>query len=618
MTLNSTPKQVSLNVYDLSNGMARQLSQQFVGKQFDSIFHTGIVVFGKEYFFGGGIMAMAPAQTPYGKPVSTIPLGTTTKTQNEFEAWCRQQQTSKFSFDKYDLFTTNCNHFTQDACRFLCGPDVDIPDEIRNQPEEFRQTEMGQMVANMMNGWRSQMFGQNGQNHQSANVGGSSTNTTNNNTQQQQQPSGSSNTGTNNTRGMGGFGGNTAGMGDMGSFGGGMGGMGGMGDMMNNPMAQQMMNNPQMMQDMMSNPMVQQMMSNPQMMQQMMQQQGMGDMANNPMMQQMLNNPQMMQQMMSQFGGGTGGFGGGGMGGMGGFGNTSSTGGYSNPYSSSNNSGSSSYSAPPPVDNKELFRYKTSNVPAVMKKLKSLCEDIKITLSAEDLNTLSNIEKYLSATSNKDASLIGDKEFALLERLMKALPNQQFPALDFLRLLLLTPSITKRCVESTTSGPLAYLLNELVPDWKKLPMPTQLMSLRVFCNMFASTYDKEREGGFGRKFIVQDEHRFNTTVEMISHSMSSPLEGLRLTAASLACNLALFAKNDGNDEEVQLLCTMIEYVQKEKNADVAQRMMLCIHRLIINSRDNRDLAKTLEPNFTAWAKDPKTQKLVQSVKSLLA
>jgi desumoylating isopeptidase 1 len=45
---------VSLNVYDLSMGyqnliknrMAKQLSSQFLGTQFDGIWHTGIVVYG--------------------------------------------------------------------------------------------------------------------------------------------------------------------------------------------------------------------------------------------------------------------------------------------------------------------------------------------------------------------------------------------------------------------------------------------------------------------------------------------------------------------------------------------------------------------------------------------
>jgi len=56
---------VELYVYDLSQGMAKNLSMGFLGQQFDGIWHTGIVVFGNEYFYGGGVNKMAPATTPF-------------------------------------------------------------------------------------------------------------------------------------------------------------------------------------------------------------------------------------------------------------------------------------------------------------------------------------------------------------------------------------------------------------------------------------------------------------------------------------------------------------------------------------------------------------------------
>ena len=81
---------------------------------------------------------------------------------------------------------------------------------------------------------------------------------------------------------------------------GGMGGMGGMNGMPNmggagmEQMAEQMMNNPQMM------AMMEQQMNNPAMMAQVAaQMRSMPQFANNPMMQQMLNNPDTMRQMMN-------------------------------------------------------------------------------------------------------------------------------------------------------------------------------------------------------------------------------------------------------------------------------------------------------------------------------
>ena len=74
-------------VYDLSNGLARTMSMAIVGKQVDIVPHTGIVVFGKEVFFGGGICQTAPGQSMPMPACEIIQLGQTSKTEAELAAF---------------------------------------------------------------------------------------------------------------------------------------------------------------------------------------------------------------------------------------------------------------------------------------------------------------------------------------------------------------------------------------------------------------------------------------------------------------------------------------------------------------------------------------------------
>ena len=64
------PTPVAVHVYDLSNGLARTMSMAVVGRQVDIIPHTGVVIFGKEWFFGGGVCV-----TPAGQAMGLVEMG---------------------------------------------------------------------------------------------------------------------------------------------------------------------------------------------------------------------------------------------------------------------------------------------------------------------------------------------------------------------------------------------------------------------------------------------------------------------------------------------------------------------------------------------------------------
>lgn len=147
--MTSRTAEVQLNVYDLSQGMARQMSPMLLGKQIDGIWHTGVVAFGTEYYFGGGICADAPGTTPYGMPVETVQLGNTSKTQGEFLAFLASVS-SKFSMQTYHLLDNNCNNFSDACAKFLLGNEKGIPEYIIDLPRQALDSPLGPMIRPML------------------------------------------------------------------------------------------------------------------------------------------------------------------------------------------------------------------------------------------------------------------------------------------------------------------------------------------------------------------------------------------------------------------------------------------------------------------------------------
>ena len=136
---------VRLAVYDLSGGMARVMSAQLLGQAIDIIPHTGVLVYGEEFFFGGGIQRTShEAFCQTIRPVEYVDLGSTAVSQERFQEFLREIA-PRFSAATYNLFTRNCNHFSDECARFLVGRG--IPERITSVPETVLSTPMGQMFA---------------------------------------------------------------------------------------------------------------------------------------------------------------------------------------------------------------------------------------------------------------------------------------------------------------------------------------------------------------------------------------------------------------------------------------------------------------------------------------
>lgn len=152
---------VQLLVYDLSQGLARQMSMGFLGFQLDAIYHTSVELNGREYVYDGGILAIQPYSSHLGHPFEKVPLGTTTRTMAAVEAHLDTLR-PRFTAAAYDLFRHNCNTFTDTFSHFLVGHG--IPAHITGMPEAVLATPMGrmllpQMMQNGMTGGSRRMNG---------------------------------------------------------------------------------------------------------------------------------------------------------------------------------------------------------------------------------------------------------------------------------------------------------------------------------------------------------------------------------------------------------------------------------------------------------------------------
>jgi len=101
-------------MYDISHGMAASMSQMLIGKYIDGIWHTSIIVYGKEYYFGKGICHDLVGNTPFGKPTKVVELGETRHSEKRFVLGL-DDLLSKFNKDTYHVINNNCNHFSE-AC----------------------------------------------------------------------------------------------------------------------------------------------------------------------------------------------------------------------------------------------------------------------------------------------------------------------------------------------------------------------------------------------------------------------------------------------------------------------------------------------------------------------
>lgn len=138
---------VNLFVYDLSRGMARQMSMSLLGFHLDAIYHTSIKLRGREYVYDGNVVAIAPGSSHLGQPMQEIHLGRTELPIDVIEEYLDSLR-EIYTVEAYDLWRHNCNNFSNDFATFLLGKG--IPSHITNMPQAVLDSPFGQMLMPML------------------------------------------------------------------------------------------------------------------------------------------------------------------------------------------------------------------------------------------------------------------------------------------------------------------------------------------------------------------------------------------------------------------------------------------------------------------------------------
>ena len=127
--------------------MARNYSPMVIGRTIEAVWHSALVVYGIEFYFGGGICEGVPMKTPYGMPLREMHFG---ETEIPIELFREYLFDLKFQFNTntYHMLNNNCNHFTNEIAFFLCGKN--LPDNILNQHKELNNTPMGRYILPML------------------------------------------------------------------------------------------------------------------------------------------------------------------------------------------------------------------------------------------------------------------------------------------------------------------------------------------------------------------------------------------------------------------------------------------------------------------------------------
>lgn len=102
--------------------MAKTMSPMLLGRQIDGLWHTGIVAYGLEYFYGShGIAYVEPGKVGIGRPTEIADLGTSEIPYEVFQEFLVELEKDRFKGSKYHVWTTTVTLFPTKSLSFSPG-----------------------------------------------------------------------------------------------------------------------------------------------------------------------------------------------------------------------------------------------------------------------------------------------------------------------------------------------------------------------------------------------------------------------------------------------------------------------------------------------------------------
>lgn len=120
--------EVQVRVYNIDRYGMSPLAAKALNKNIEGIWHVGVAVFGKEYWYGAIVESQNLKEVDYAfgfGPSHIYDIGTTDVDPDEFHQWVTETKAKEYVPDTYDCFNHNCHHFANDLVFKLTGKTPD-------------------------------------------------------------------------------------------------------------------------------------------------------------------------------------------------------------------------------------------------------------------------------------------------------------------------------------------------------------------------------------------------------------------------------------------------------------------------------------------------------------